>query len=274
MTLHEAIIDLLRAHGAPMDFSSIARQINAKGTYQRGDGGPLPSSQIRLRVKNYPRHFFVRDGFVYLNGWAELPMAPASAPTATPTIERRVEAMAPPVQADASSLLAPASFRSCDSYEAMVPNRAGLYCIKIKDRTALPSPYAEELGRRGTDVIYIGIATVSLATRLAQELRARGHGTFFRSLGAVLGFQPAPGSLVGKANTRNYKFTSADTQAILEWIDANLLVNWIEVDSGFGSLETILIAQSTPLLNLDKNPLPFRPLKEARRICVDVANGR
>ena len=30
---------------------------------------------------------------------------------------------------------------------------------------------------------------------LKQELRSKGHGTFFRSIGAVLGFRPDKGSL-------------------------------------------------------------------------------
>ncbi len=41
---------------------------------------------------------------------------------------------------------------------------------------------------------------------LGNELRARGHGTFFRSLGAVLGYLPPKGSLKGKSNQNNYTF--------------------------------------------------------------------
>ena len=47
------------------------------------------------------------------------------------------------------------------------------------------------------NIIYIGIASQSLRKRLNQELRAKGHGTFFRSIGAVLGYSPREGFFSG-----------------------------------------------------------------------------
>lgn len=68
MTLHEAIKKLLVEMNRPMKPTEIAHALNQCDWYRRGDGGPLPSSQIGARVKNYPSYFFKRDGLVYLSG--------------------------------------------------------------------------------------------------------------------------------------------------------------------------------------------------------------
>jgi hypothetical protein len=106
-----------------------------------------------------------------------------------------------------------------------------------------------------------------------QELRAKGHGTFFRSLGAALGYRPEKGSLTDKANKRNYTFSAADEKAIIAWINQHLLINWIQYEGDFESFESYLIGKYTPLLNLDKNPAALRILSDARAACVRIANG-
>ena len=59
LKLHEAIEKVISEAGRPLTFTEIAKQINAKNLYSRGDGGPVPSSQISARVKNYPSWFIV-----------------------------------------------------------------------------------------------------------------------------------------------------------------------------------------------------------------------
>lgn len=107
---------------------------------------------------------------------------------------------------------------------------------------------------------------------LGQELRARGHGTFFRSIGAVLGYRPLAGSLIGKGNVRNYTFTPNDNRAIIEWINANLLANWIDFSGAHAVEESALIRKHLPLLNLQGNPARLTELTELRAECVRIAN--
>ena len=57
LKLHEAIEQVLKDNGHPMSAREIADEINNKSLYQRGDGGPVPGSQIHARVKNYPALF-------------------------------------------------------------------------------------------------------------------------------------------------------------------------------------------------------------------------
>jgi hypothetical protein len=165
------------------------------------------------------------------------------------------------------------NFKSADNIDNLVPNNSGLYCIRISDINKLPKPFSNFLADRLHNIIYIGIATESLKKRfLNQELRANGHGTFFRSLGAVLGHRPPKGSLTTKANKRNYKFSPTDEQKIIKWINDNLQVNWVEFSGDFESLETRLITKYRPLINLAKNPSALQLLSDLRKECVQLAN--
>lgn len=66
MTLHEAIIKVLKDTGKPLPASEIAFIINKNRLYIRGDKNPVPSSQIHARVKNYPHLFKKEGGFISL----------------------------------------------------------------------------------------------------------------------------------------------------------------------------------------------------------------
>jgi len=165
------------------------------------------------------------------------------------------------------------NFKSAHSIDDIVPHNSGLYCIRITNINNLPKPFNTFLTERQHNIIYIGIASQSLNRRfLNQELRANGHGTFFRSIGAVLGYRPLKGSLVSKANKRNYKFLPADEQKIIKWINDNLIVNWIDFSGDFEILETELINKHRPLINLAKNPSALQELLDLRKLCVQIAS--
>lgn len=57
MTLHEAMIEVLRENGAPMTSREIADVINARELYRRKDGRPLPAGQVSARARHYDRLF-------------------------------------------------------------------------------------------------------------------------------------------------------------------------------------------------------------------------
>jgi hypothetical protein len=60
MTLHEAIQEVLRAnHNAWMTAAEVARAIDRRRLYIRGDGASPPSSQISARINRYPHLFEV-----------------------------------------------------------------------------------------------------------------------------------------------------------------------------------------------------------------------
>ena len=156
--------------------------------------------------------------------------------------------------------------------DSSVPDVSGLYCIKLRKGVVLPAKFGKV---REDGIIYIGQASRSLKKRFwEQELNHKSAATFFRSLGAILGYLPPKGSLYGKA-TRNYKFSPEDTDAIKKWMRQSLLVNWIPFGtSQMDTVETNLIIKYRPLVNIDDNPTPSEALKAARKHCVEYAKSR
>lgn len=163
-------------------------------------------------------------------------------------------------------------FQSISSLSAdAIPNESGIYCIKLCESSTLPSKFGKI---REDRIIYIGIASNSLRKRLwEEELNHKRAATFFRSIGAMLGYLPPKGSLYGKA-TRNYKFSLEDTDKIRKWMRQSLRVNYILFEGdGMEDVEDRLIRKYTPLVNISKNPNASEELKKARQGCVDYAKN-
>ncbi|MDQ1130971.1 GIY-YIG nuclease family protein [Microbacterium sp. SORGH_AS_0888] len=260
-----------------MTTAELAERVNTGGLYKKRDGSPVTPFQIHGRTRKYPQLFSRAGSTISLARWGDS-SNPASIDEPSRTVPDTAVRSITPSPAVASdvqaSLLNDEAFRPAGSIDPEVPDRPGLYAIKVRDRAALPQPFCNLLDSRDSDLIYVGIASTSLRKRfLGQELRARGHGTFFRSIGAVLGFRPPSGSLVGMANSRNYTFAAQDNGAIIDWINANLIVNWIEFAGAHAVEESALLRAHTPLLNLQGNPAALPLLKALRAECVRIANA-
>ncbi|MBQ8366416.1 MAG: hypothetical protein IJX40_01620 [Alistipes sp.] len=144
-----------------------------------------------------------------------------------------------------------------------IPQRAGLYCIKLRKGVTLPT----KIGKvREDGIIYIGKG-VNLYKRLWQnELNSKGHATFFRSMGAILGYIPPKGSL---KSGNNYHFDDNDTERIIKWMRQSLTVNYIVLDdASLSSVEKQLITKYMPLVNIQHNPNASEELRRLRSECV------
>lgn len=171
-----------------------------------------------------------------------------------------------------AELVGDSSFRLPGAIDPEVPAGPGIYAIRLKIGSTLPEPFESLLAPRTTRLIYIGKATSLKSRMLGNELRGRGHGTFFRSIGAVLGYRPHASSLAARANKYNFSFMKPDRAAIVEWINANLEISWIELPlEEVRSIEADLIKVHTPLLNLDGNPAALVELDELRVLCRRIA---
>ena len=157
--------------------------------------------------------------------------------------------------------------------EVLVPEKNGLYSIVIDKPDSLPPPFSEYVSRGGHNVIYIGKAfPANLTTRLVKnDLRHKGNATFFRSLGAVLGYFPPQGSLVGKENSRNYRFRDPEKQQIVDWINEHLGVRCKELEPEEIALEQALIEDLRPVFNIVWNPDVLQELKALRAKCRLIA---
>jgi len=157
--------------------------------------------------------------------------------------------------------------------ESLVPDCPGLYVIAVDESGSLPAPFSKYAARSGMSMIYLGKASGSLQTRLVkQDLRHKQPSTFFRGIGAALGYLPPSGSLKGKRNQRNYKFSNVDTQHIIDWINAHLSVRWVTLTRAEVELyEGAAIAALKPLLNSTYNPDRLGELRDLRRKCESIA---
>ena len=274
MTLHETIEKLLRKAGRPMTTQQIADELNKNGWYQKKDGSKITAFQIHGRTRNYAT-VFNRDGSTVSLCGQKTVMPPAMKVEKPKPVIKAAQISTSNTPLLEKMLMNEKNFKSAGSIDDLVPHCAGLYCIRISDINKLPKPFNNFLVDRQHNIIYIGIATESLNKRfLNQELRANGHGTFFRSIGAVLGHRPPKGSLLTKKNKRNYKFPEADEQKIIDWINDNLMVNWVECDENFEDIEPQLIIKHRPLINLAKNPVALSLLLDLRKECVQIANSQ
>ncbi len=147
----------------------------------------------------------------------------------------------------------------------------GYYAIWIKNIQALRDPFKQELTKRSTNLLYIGIAEHSLTKRLfEEELQHRSPATYYRAIGAILGYRPETGSLIGKKNKNNYKFSKTNTESICEWIDKNISVSFHATIKVNTATEKFLIKKYIPLLNWTHNPAKFQPLKILRKECREI----
>ena len=154
--------------------------------------------------------------------------------------------------------------------EDAVPSQEGYYSILLKNPHTVDNDIGKYVGSH--NIIYLGIATDSLHTRLTrQALRHKSPATFFRSIGAVLGYRPLCGSLAGRANQHNYKFSSEDTKKIIDWINRHLQISWVAVEQPLASVKKNLIRRLQPILNSTGNPSPLPGLAELRRECRAIA---
>lgn len=156
--------------------------------------------------------------------------------------------------------------------ERNVPDIPGLYTIFVDSPESLPPPFSLDLTNRHTCLLYLGKAGSSLKQRLVeQDLLGKKNSTFFRAIGAVLGYRPLKGSLRERTNQNNYRFSVADRRTLAEWNRTHISVRWSE--RARLDLEPRLIAQLRPIFNKHHNPSPYAPLGELRELCRSIARG-
>ncbi len=156
--------------------------------------------------------------------------------------------------------------------ERSVPKRRGFYCIKLRKGVSLPAKFGQV---REDGIIYIGLASSSLYQRFwKQELNCEGAGTFFRSIGTILGFYPPKGSLYGTKSC-NFEFSASDKEAIKKWMRQSLFVNFVPYCcNNLDIIETKLIQSYHPLVNIKKNPSKSQALYDARQERISYARNR
>lgn len=141
------------------------------------------------------------------------------------------------------------NFRSLSEFKTFKLDIKGLYALRVKNTSILPSLFKNELVSMETTLIYIGKGERTIYERLLEECYGIGNGTFFRGIGALLAFKPEKGSLIGKKNQKNYRFSQSDRNKIVSWMNTNLDLNFVEMEDKIEDVERNLIAFHCPILN-------------------------
>jgi hypothetical protein len=131
-----------------------------------------------------------------------------------------------------------------------LPKKPGIYAIFVDHPASLPQFGSILAKRDNPNLIYVGQASKNLRTRVwKQDCHHRGPGSFFRSVGVILGY-------VSPCGGKNFKFADEDKSAVIGWIKQHLSVGWTTAieKAAIDHEEKELIQQSCPLLNLKHNP--------------------
>jgi hypothetical protein len=276
MTLHEAIIEVLRAHPKGLSPSQIATILNKTKTYVKGDGTTIASSQISARVNKYPELFTKQGGLIILKGRITerviQPKPKVLAPQTPTTNETKT------IPTDLKSILASLSQNRFDpktQSESLVADRAGNYIICLKNGSKLPTVAIKPVMIKfeGLDVIYTGIASISIRIRdYRQHFTGNnaGRSTLRKSLGSLFGFKQVPRD--NDPNTGKTKFGDADEEKLSKWMVNNLTMFFLPTKE-FKRLEIDLINHFNPPLNIKDNHnainLEYRRLLSALRANKD-----
>lgn len=78
---------------------------------------------------------------------------------------------------------------------------------------------------------------------------------------------------MGKRNQSNYKFSSKDTYAIVDWMNSNLYFSFMQIDKEIDKMEKQLIVQFCPILNTKHNPHKSKLLASKREECRNFAKS-
>lgn len=270
MTLHEAIQQALLKAKKSLTAPEIAEVLNANSWYSKKDGSDIKSSQVAARVKSHSHLFSNANNLIALRS-SEGIVAKKSTPKQKQVSVKKI------VLDDnlmMKVLINEKNFKSISECEQNIPDAPGLYAVRIKDPKALDTVFSNVLADRNHTLMYIGHASKSLRNQFfEQELRAKGHGTFFRTIGAVLGYVPEHGSLIGKSNQNNYKFSPEHEEEIILWIEEHWIFNWIATDTDLKAVEAKLIKEHRPLLNISGNPGVINNVRMLRNKCKEIAQG-
>lgn len=158
--------------------------------------------------------------------------------------------------------------------EAIIANSPGNYIICLKRNSKLPvvSVKPTFTNFEGLQVIYTGIASVSLRTRdFRQHFKGNnaGRSTLRKSLGVLFGYKQIPRD--SDPNTGKTKFSNVDEMRLSEWMCNNLIMFFLPTVD-FISVEIQLINHFNPPLNLKDNKNIIN--SDFRRLISELRNDK
>lgn len=151
----------------------------------------------------------------------------------------------------------------------------GIYALFLADRPEIPGLTVE------SGVLYIGMTESSLEVRNHFNHAHSGFSSPRRSLGALLKEQlnlralpRAPGA--SSTNVRNYRFTDEGEERLVAWMGNHLTYALCPVDRDVRKIESRLIGELRPPLNLTgwRNPQGSRMKALRKACCLEALSPR
>lgn len=142
----------------------------------------------------------------------------------------------------------------CDDPEGL-PNQTGIYMICIKNKAIITGKMLSAIYQEVDEfpIIYIGISKI-------QGLRNRDYKNHFNGTARNSTLRKSLGSLFGWRADRiyynggRYRFNTTREQELSNWMSNNLIMTyWFDLNTEIGILETKLINELDPPLNISKN---------------------
>jgi hypothetical protein len=247
----EALI-VLRNKTSSSGQKSIRREMRNIGFYGKDDWGITD-----LQVSDL--HSLIKLGRIKVTGGDNI-----SFPTSTPirTIrETKISESSSRVTnitKDTKSVLESFKLNRFDpkvDSENKVANSSGNYIICLRRNSKLPSVSITPIMTtfEGLNVIYTGIASLSLRTRdYRQHFKGNnaGRSTLRKSLGALFGYNQIARDINSDSNKT--KFNNYDEEKLTEWMHSNLLMFFLPTVD-YNAIELSLINLFNPPLNLKDN---------------------
>jgi hypothetical protein len=146
----------------------------------------------------------------------------------------------------------------CDNPKDL-PDQTGIYMICVKNKSSLNEKMLSAVYQEiiGFPIIYIGISE-------AQGLKSRDYQNHFNGTARNSTLRKSLGSLFGWRSDRiydnsgRYRFNSTREQELTRWMRDNLvMLYWFNLNIDIGDLETKLINELDPPLNISKNKSPI-----------------
>lgn len=138
---------------------------------------------------------------------------------------------------------------------SIVSDLPGNYIFTLREKSKLPDigipvTYTKF---RNYEVIYVGLASGSLRDRdVKKHFNGNaGSSTLRKSLGCLFGYNLIPRDSHYNSNGKT-KFSIDDENKLSYWMKTNLLLFYYP-NKDFDSIESVLIQDFNPPLNLDKN---------------------
>lgn len=153
-----------------------------------------------------------------------------------------------------------------------LPDQIGIYMICAKNKDSLEKMMIGAVFPEmdGLPIIYIGISE-------KQGLKKRDYRNHFKGTARKSTFRKSLGSLFQWQedriydNTGKYKFNPICEQELTKWMHDNLLIYyWLITDTDIFDLETKLINELDPPMNIAKNKSPVN--KEFRKHLCELRN--